>query len=363
MYSIFESSQPTTSIIQLLSFPTLKMLPTHVVAVMGVTGAGKSSFIKLVTRDERIKIGHGLESETSEVKGYETCIKGQKIVLVDTPGFNDTFLSDSDVLKMIAEWLESSYRGGTKLSAIIYMHPINQPRMHGSALRNLAVFKQLCGEGFYRNITLGTSCWSLVSNREAVNREEELKANIKFWKPMIARGSSVVRIPDSVDAAKDVVINAVKHSSMALQLQVEMVDRGVRFDKISATRELNIELEELREKQAAEKRRLLEEQEQAKEIQRQRKLTLQREAEKSARQARVDHHCAIRAHCALKRPFGTCDKSGCSTSLKDRYIVYHCCSCNSNDNFWHCSSCGNDCGNDEHPYMLELNVSSGCIMM
>jgi ABC-type hemin transport system ATPase subunit len=32
---------------------------TNVLAVMGITGAGKSTFIKLVTGDSTVKIGHG----------------------------------------------------------------------------------------------------------------------------------------------------------------------------------------------------------------------------------------------------------------------------------------------------------------
>ena len=34
------------------------MAASNVLAVMGITGAGKSSFIKLVTRDPTVKIGH-----------------------------------------------------------------------------------------------------------------------------------------------------------------------------------------------------------------------------------------------------------------------------------------------------------------
>jgi len=115
-----------------------------VVAIMGVTGAGKSSFIKLVTGNEKITIDHGMESETSKITGYNTWVQGRQYVLVDTPGFDDTSLSDTHVLKMLAAWLESTYRSGTKLSAILYVHPITQTRMQGTALRNLTMFKQLC---------------------------------------------------------------------------------------------------------------------------------------------------------------------------------------------------------------------------
>jgi ABC-type transport system involved in cytochrome bd biosynthesis fused ATPase/permease subunit len=37
-----------------------------VIAIMGATGAGKSSFIKLVTESSNVKIGHGLTSGQSQ---------------------------------------------------------------------------------------------------------------------------------------------------------------------------------------------------------------------------------------------------------------------------------------------------------
>jgi ABC-type transport system involved in cytochrome bd biosynthesis fused ATPase/permease subunit len=41
------------------------MEPPILVAVMGLTGAGKSSFVQLVTGDKDIQIGHGLKSSKS----------------------------------------------------------------------------------------------------------------------------------------------------------------------------------------------------------------------------------------------------------------------------------------------------------
>lgn len=51
-----------------------------VIAVMGVTGAGKSSFVKLATGDSNVKIGHGLNAGTQVTKvgpGYLllTCVQ------------------------------------------------------------------------------------------------------------------------------------------------------------------------------------------------------------------------------------------------------------------------------------------------
>ena len=54
-------------------------------------------------------VGHGLESCTSEIGIIKMAFPGSNVVFVDTPGFDDTKRSDSDILKMISDWLEITY--------------------------------------------------------------------------------------------------------------------------------------------------------------------------------------------------------------------------------------------------------------
>ena len=52
------------------------------------------------------KVGEGLDSCTFGVQETEEFIlDGRRIVLVDTPGFDDSVQSDTDVLKSIAAFL------------------------------------------------------------------------------------------------------------------------------------------------------------------------------------------------------------------------------------------------------------------
>ncbi|KAF3933680.1 hypothetical protein ABW19_dt0200758 [Dactylella cylindrospora] len=178
------------------------MAPSKIICVMGITGAGKSSLIKLITRDESIQIGNSLNSETTEVKSYETCIGGETYTLVDTPGFDGTHASDSDILEALADWLAKTYRDGSKLHGVIYLHPITDARMRGLSIRGLNTLRDLCGENFYRNIILATSCWSLVPEIVGIAREKELVENKLFWGNLIAHGAMVVRIPDNRAAAR-----------------------------------------------------------------------------------------------------------------------------------------------------------------
>ena len=50
-----------------------------------------------------------LESCTDEVQLADTfTLDGQPVVLIDTPGFDDTNKSDTDILKLIAAFLETT---------------------------------------------------------------------------------------------------------------------------------------------------------------------------------------------------------------------------------------------------------------
>ncbi|KAK1091077.1 hypothetical protein LTR48_007028, partial [Friedmanniomyces endolithicus] len=152
---------------------------------MGATGAGKSTFIKRVTGRSDIQIGHALTSETLECKAYSFREADTNFCLVDTPGFNDTYLDDAAILAQLAAFLESSYKAQVRLSAIVYLHPIASQRLEGSALNNLSMFRKLCGTDFYPNVILATSFWGSVDADIGRRREVELRENDEFWGAMV----------------------------------------------------------------------------------------------------------------------------------------------------------------------------------
>jgi len=65
-------------------------------------------FINVATGVD-VGVGHDLESCTSEIGIFRMTFPGYNIVFVDTPGFDDNRSSDSDILKMISDWLEITY--------------------------------------------------------------------------------------------------------------------------------------------------------------------------------------------------------------------------------------------------------------
>ncbi|KAL5314359.1 hypothetical protein ACEPPN_018785 [Leptodophora sp. 'Broadleaf-Isolate-01'] len=292
---------------------------SSVLAVMGVTGAGKSSFIKLVTGDDSVKVGHSQISETKSISSYSVFIRDKKFTLVDTPGFDDDDLTDSDVLKLLVDWLSSTYKSGQKLNGILYLHRITDARMRGSSLRNLNMFKELIGDSFHKNVTLGTTCWSLVSHSTAVARETELTTSTAFWKNLISNGARLQRIPSSASDARDLVYQIASHSPSALQTQRDIVDLGQAFNTLAVSKMVDYEFEELRKKQLAELARRREEEEAARSREeRLRKEELDRIREKNRR---IQEYQSKQACCARKKPFGACDKPGCGNKLQSWKIA------------------------------------------
>src|SRR5882757_10579495 len=105
------------------------------VAVMSVTGSGKSNFIMLASGSDTCVVGHNLASckshsisycdvqksltdrakGTQEIKSYEFLSQGHRILLFDTPGFDDTYRLDADILAELAETLSAMYKNKLKL--------------------------------------------------------------------------------------------------------------------------------------------------------------------------------------------------------------------------------------------------------
>ncbi|KAI4146376.1 MAG: hypothetical protein LQ341_002110 [Variospora aurantia] len=195
-----------------------------VVAVVGVTGSGKSSFIKRVTGNESIEIGHDLRSKTAEVQAYPLQIMGKCYTLVDTPGFDDGERTDEDIFASLADWLRRSYNKGQRLNALLYLHGIIANREKGSDLRNLKVFKKLCGAENYGRIVLGITWWDQVDPQTALARETMLAETPEFWGDMVQKGSRIERIPHDKAQCMQLLYSLVQNQRTTLRVQHEMAE-------------------------------------------------------------------------------------------------------------------------------------------
>ena len=214
----------------------------------------------------RLKVGEDLESCTSEIQeSDEFILDGRRIVLIDTPGFDDTHKSDTDVLRSIAaflgeSWVEAHgypYRGvqlteifrysvGAKLAGVIYVHRISDEKFGGLAVKNFRMFRELCGEKTLKNVILMTNMWGRVSPRQEADREQQLKD--KYFKAAVEKGAQMCRHTNTPESARTVVRKILKNQPLVLKIQHELIDEGKDIGQTGAGVELNREIREVVEK-------------------------------------------------------------------------------------------------------------------
>lgn len=145
------------------------------------------------------------------------------------------------MLQDISHWLKEQYESKNKLAGIIYLHGINHPRVEGSALRNLKMFRELCGLDALKNITLATTFWSDVDNLVGKTREDELASKQAFWGAMLQRGSRMARFVD-LASGLEILRDIIGLPPQPLKIQREMVDDDKELVDTGAGQVVNEEL-------------------------------------------------------------------------------------------------------------------------
>ena len=165
-------------------------------------------------------------AETQTVTEYRCCYRDKMYVLLDTPGFGDTYRSNDDVVDEVLQWLASSYRAETHLNGVIYLHPINDIRMQGSARENLEMFRKLCGEDALKNVLFVSTFWDTVDEAQGVRNGEQLRSKDEFWGRMVKKGSKVRRYNRDDPLSAFAILNDIDDSHCVLRAQEEIVIDG-----------------------------------------------------------------------------------------------------------------------------------------
>jgi len=179
---------------------------------------------------------------TQTIDTYPYKIGQHEILLVDTPGFDDTNHSDTEILTMIADWMERTYEDKHFLSGLIYLHKISDNRMDGASMKSLRLFRKLCGESNLQNVILGTTMWEAVDEATGAMRERELRDI--YWKEMIEKKSSMRRISANSDDAKILVESFLPKVPFVAQLQQELKS-GKLLSQTAAAGALRDEMEKM----------------------------------------------------------------------------------------------------------------------
>ena len=180
-------------------------------------------------------------------------VDGREIILIDTPGFDDTDRSEAHVLEQIANYLHTTYTANYLLTGLILLQPINGNRITGSEMRRTQLFKKILGPNAYERVIIGTTMWNKIAEESsgtmnAVGRQQRNDV----WGDMVERGARVMRHDDNRESALRLIRELTKFNTpVALQMQEELSQNGGRIAMTSAGRQLDddlsVEVNNLRE--------------------------------------------------------------------------------------------------------------------
>jgi len=202
------------------------------ILVMGLTGSGKSHFINQLVAGS-VKEGHGMASETEKCQIVWVGIGAERVAIVDTPGFDDSSKSDSEILEEIVQYLLKQSELGIRLKGIVYMHRITDNKMSGSARRYFEMFQRLCGEQSMANIVLLTTMWNQLNDKTVgLKRERELRE--QYWNVMESKGSIIRQFDGKPATAKALVCRLARKPDIVLDIQTELLDQGKMLEETTA---------------------------------------------------------------------------------------------------------------------------------
>ncbi|KAF9034271.1 hypothetical protein BJ165DRAFT_1534099 [Panaeolus papilionaceus] len=142
--------------------------------LMGPTGSGKSAFIQAFSPDHDLSISKDtLESVTQRVNCYRIVGLSNKedndYILMDSPGFLDTKLSESRITKMIATKLHGLRQAAAAIVVIaFYFQPITDIRMGASKRDAIQLLKAFTGAFNAMGVTVITTMWNQVSTPKQI---------------------------------------------------------------------------------------------------------------------------------------------------------------------------------------------------
>ncbi|KAI5795148.1 P-loop containing nucleoside triphosphate hydrolase protein [Geopyxis carbonaria] len=232
-----------------MSFSTMSLIPANsievdttvspppMVLILGETGAGKSNFINKLSPGSA-QVGHKLESCTTKPMLIPAVISQKPVLLVDTPGFNDTYRSDVEILREIAGVLTLQFGCGVKLCGVLYLHDILSPRITGSSARQLAILQRIVGEENFRNVVLVTTKWPSRCSEPDIGapvREGDLRQ--RFWEPMLRGRAGMCRFDGTPENAACIVrglLGRAGDEGVVLRLQRELMQDRMILHKTAA---------------------------------------------------------------------------------------------------------------------------------
>ncbi|PPR07341.1 hypothetical protein CVT26_013657 [Gymnopilus dilepis] len=192
-----------------------------VVLVIGPVGAGKSTFINSVVASSPdncapLAVSHGTNPCTTDPFPvvFDTVpemphLKGHRLILVDTPGFDSPSADDKKILSKIDKWLEKNC-SDVIIGGVLYVYDITTKKVRPAERLVFGRILKKYGKSAFQKTILATTNWGPPEPANAVEHEAELKE--EHWRAVTIDGAKVYRYLNTVvgvaGTGKSTLINA-----------------------------------------------------------------------------------------------------------------------------------------------------------
>ena len=114
--------------------------------------------------------------------------------------------------------------------------------MDWMSMINFKMFRKLCGDTTLRNAVIVTNMWGQVDLQVGIAREVELMREDTFFKPVVVRGTRIIRHWNSSISARHIIHRVRNNHPLPLLIQKELVDEHKNIYETSASEELALEI-------------------------------------------------------------------------------------------------------------------------
>ncbi|KDN34462.1 hypothetical protein RSAG8_12439, partial [Rhizoctonia solani AG-8 WAC10335] len=257
-----ERSEVLNSLARVTSAGHETRMDASVILLFGCTGTGKTSFANIASGSE-MEVGKGIRTTQHLEASKVFQVDDQPIMVVDCPGFNDTYLTETEILRRLADFLIKAYESKYKIVGLLYVHKISDTRVGGASFRHMNMFKALCGSDAFKNVVYVTNMWSKPPTEDEVLREDELRHSDEFFGKPLANGAQMARHNNTPESALDIIRKILGRGQVVTKLQRQLVDDKIPLEETAVGLVIGKDLEDDLLKQQKEMNELKAEKEKA----------------------------------------------------------------------------------------------------
>ncbi|KAG8697380.1 hypothetical protein FRC08_006567 [Ceratobasidium sp. 394] len=187
-----------------------------------------------------------MESCTKQAQLTDLFVVDQKpVIIVDFPGFDDTLMSNADLLAHIVGFLVFLHKSKVKITGMLYLHPISHNRFQGSDARNFHLFREICGPSAFQNVVFVTTMWSKPPAHREESREQWLRDSELAFRDILGAGAQLARHTDETrESALRILRLVLNKNPVVPHVSCQSVDEGKHLEETDAGKALGREFQD-----------------------------------------------------------------------------------------------------------------------